>query len=360
MSISVLFDTKHLYYLPQYIPVARELARRGVSCEFLFTHETDLDEVKARGMQLEGFRYHFVKDKYDAFNYYRKTDAAWIIFGNQPTFSASEKVKIPAKLALMQHGIGPKSCYYNVSAFPFDVRFVEGRDRLARLQATYPQGTFVNTGFAKLDPLFRRREAPLSLSALLLDPDKPTVLYAPTFFPSSVEVFPADWPAHLPHLNIIVKPHFFSLTKPNYHNQRARFATWSKYDNVHIAHVSDFDLLPFMGVADVMLSDASSAIFEFAALDKPAIWCDFSRTRWSYWGLLKFRLKKRLDPDLKLFHRLAHRASSPLNANSLIDYCLANSEEKHAERQRFTEQMVGKTDGKCSERIADYLLKTAS
>lgn len=353
---NVLFDVQHLYYLPMYLPVAEALVEQGVTCQFVLHNEPDFDEVKAAKLDEYGFDYCFISGKEVAFDFYQACHADWIIFGNAPPFNTEQKTAIAAKLALMQHGIGPKSCYYTVSEFPFDVRFVEGQNRLSRLQALYPNSEFIDTGFAKLDPLFGAKPPMMSLSQLQLDPTKPTILYAPTFFPSSIERFDADWPEQLSGYNVIIKPHFFSMSKEKYASQREKIAAWSSYPNVYVAQKADFCLLPFMQIADVMLSDASSAMFEFAALDKPVVWCDFLKTRWSYMGIFSFRLKKRLDPDIELFRDIAHHAKQPKQANKMIAECLTSPHNKQSQRQAVTRDMVGATDGQCAQRIADYLI----
>ncbi|GFD93589.1 hypothetical protein KUL156_02060 [Alteromonas sp. KUL156] len=355
MSSIVLFDVQHLYYLPQYLPVAKELKSQGAKVRFILHKEDGYDEIKAQKLDEEQFEYCFIADKSNAFEFYEQQKVDWIIFGNVPPFHRKKKAFLHAKLALMQHGIGPKSCYYKVSEYPFDVRFVEGEGRLARLIKRFPQRTFVNTGYAKLDPLYGDNPAPISLEDMGLDPTKPTVLYAPTFFPSSIEQFDDNWPSSLSDFNIILKPHFFSVTKTKYANQKNKLHTWSSYDNVYLTQKSEFCLVSFMKICDVMLSDASSAIFEFAAIDKPVVWCDFTKRKWNYTGLFKFRMKKRLDPDIALFHDIAHRASNPIDSNRLLRECVNAPDAKHAERLSVTRCMVGAMDGKCSSRIAHYL-----
>ncbi|RDV23953.1 CDP-glycerol--poly(glycerophosphate) glycerophosphotransferase [Alteromonas aestuariivivens] len=355
MSAKILFDTQHLYYLPQYLPVAEALSRQGAKCQFVLYPEAELDAVKEQALTAEGFSFVYLEGKTHALEFYARCNADWVIFGNVPAFDASDKHRIAARLALMQHGIGPKSCYYDVSEFPFDVRFVEGQERLKRLSERFSDRSFVDTGYAKLDPIFRGDAPLLPLSSLGLSEQKQTILYAPTFFPSSIEHFPLHWPEQLQDYNLIVKPHFFSLTKSKYAAQRERFSAWQQYGNVYLAGIEDYNLVPFMQISDIMLSDASSAIFEFAAMDKPVVWCDFYRTRWSYSGLLKFRLKQRLDPDIELFHTLTRRAASAKQVKPAIIKCLSNPHDKQAERADLTKSMVGTTDGLCSSRIARYL-----
>lgn len=354
--IRVYFDTQHLYYLPQYLPVAKKLINAGVKCIFNLYPEEGFDDLKKRELDKCGISYNFIDDPKNAHLFYQKNKADWIFFGNPPQFCKSEKAKIKARLALVLHGIGPKAIYYSASEFPFDVRFVEGQQRLKRLQERFPESGFVDTGYAKLDPIFDGTPAQMCIRQLGLSPDKPTVLYAPTFYPSSIEKFDNALPALLADYNVLIKPHYFSLTKERYQGQRDLFKHWATHSNLHIAGVEDYNLLPFMQISDVMLSDASSAIFEYAALNKPVVWCDFYQTRWSYRGLLKFRLEKRLDADLQIFHDLCTRATSPKEVPAAIKSALDNPERLEPHRLKITQDMVGTTDGQCSERIKNFIL----
>lgn len=357
MSLSVQFDTQHLYYLPQYLPVAHALKKQGAKCEFIFYKEGQLDRIKDEAIAKSGFSALYLDSPLQSLSFYQQSTADWVIFGNKPAFAVSEKPTISAQLALMQHGIGPKACYYDVSEFPFDVRFVEGSERLSRLQQRFPDLNFVDTGYAKLDPLFKSDSTnTVSIEDLGLDVSKKTLLFAPTFFPSSIEYLSEHWPEQLSDYNIIVKPHFFSHTKQKYQAHRSLFSSWQKYSNVYVTSVDEYNLLPFMQIADIMLSDASSAIFEFAALNKPVVWCDFYHTRWSYKGLLSFRLKRRLDPDISLFHKLTTRAASANKIRSALNLSQQSTKARQAAREKMLNDMVGRTDGKCGERIVDFLL----
>jgi CDP-glycerol glycerophosphotransferase (TagB/SpsB family) len=289
----------------------------------------------------------------EAYKYYQNCNADWIIFGN--AFAQSEALN--KKTAMMQHGIGPKQCYYDVSNAGMTVRFVEGEHRKNRLEALYPNGNFVDSGYAKLDPLFDQSVEKIQLSSLGLDPKKPTLLYAPTFYPSSIECMSDGFADDFSAYNIIIKPHFFSLTKSRYKKQRVKLARWKQSKNVFVADTNQFDLTPFLAVSDIMLSDASSAIFEFAALDKPVIWCDFYKLRWSYRGIFSFRLKERLDDDIHYFNEICHPAR---HYNQIAAKIEQAAQENHAfkeNRAALIRQLAGRTDGLSTSRIVDYLEK---
>jgi hypothetical protein len=354
--ITVHFDLPHLYYLPQFMPVVQVLHSRGNEVSFTLYADSEALSVIQEAVNDEGLNFVVVDNEKKALQHYQHCKPDWIVFGNAPSDKYVKLKEEAIKLAFIYHGIGPKSCAYTASHFPFDVRFVEGDARKKRLQKMYPSSTFIDVGFAKLDPLFNDTEEMNSLESLDLDPNKKTLLYAPTFYPSSIECFSKDWPQELAEYNLIIKPHFFSLTKSKYAKQKAILEEWSKYENVYMCPVNDYSLIPFMQFADILLSEASSTVFEFAALDKPIVWCDFYQVRWNYRGLFKYRLNKRMDDDLKLFNLICERANSPSEVSSKIEYSLDNVEEKSELRSELTDAMAGKTDGQCSERIVEFLL----
>ncbi|WP_177247024.1 CDP-glycerol glycerophosphotransferase family protein [Marinospirillum alkaliphilum] len=289
--------------------------------------------------------------------HYQQEEPDWIIFGN----NYSELSQLPEKTrtALLYHGIGTKACYYAEDLSHFDVRFTEGPHRQQQLQNLYPQACFIQSGFAKLDPL-----APINLPYPQafkpeqhgLSSNKPTLLYAPTFYPSSIECMPRDWPALLPDCNIIIKPHLNSYLHPNYKAQRKCFQAWSKHNNTYLAPPEELSLLPYMATADLLISEASSALFEFAALNKPVVWLDFLKLRWSYRGPLRFRFEKRMDQTITPYQTLAAHVEKPSQLVKILKAELSNPERLSSERNRTTEELIGTLDGKVSERIVNYLL----
>ncbi|WP_448548404.1 CDP-glycerol glycerophosphotransferase family protein [Thalassotalea fusca] len=309
-------------------------------------------------VQANQLPYLRVADADEARRLYEQKKPEWIIFGN--AFASLNKINQHSRTALMQHGIGPKSCYYDVSESDIQYRFVEGQHRHTRLKESFPSKTFIDTGYAKLDPIINGSQAKPNITSLGLDSNKQTILYAPTYYPSSIEKLPLDFPEKLTAFNLIIKPHFFSLTKDRYRRQQEVFTKWQQYPNVYLAKAEEISILPFMAVADLLISDTSSTLFEFTALNKPAIWCDFFKVRWSYRGVLKWRLKKRLDQDLAYFGKVATRVT---NINELLTQTLLHINDpslKEPDRKSMTELLTGTVDGKCSDRIADFIIAESS
>ena len=349
----IIFDVLHLYYLPQYLPVYQELLKRkNINTSFVFYHSIHDDIIKSiiDKHQLDSI---WVENESQALEYYLQQKADWIFFAN--SYPYLDKVHQVSKSVQLGHGIGPKASYYTKSDTPTTVRFVEGAYRTARLNEMYPNDTFVDVGFCKLDPIIQNQEPGLDLEKIGLNPNAKTILYAPTFYPSSIERFPKGFPKQLAEYNILIKPHYFSLSKEKYQNQRKLLEHWQTFDNVYLAQVEDHSLVPFMASADVLVSDASSALFEFAALDKPVIWCDFLKLRWSYRGIFSYRFKKRMDQDYGEYADIAVHAKSYRDLKQLVAEQLEHPKQMQSVRQQFAEKLAGKLDGKASERIVNFL-----
>ncbi len=349
----IFFDTLHLYYLPQYEPVYQALLGNA-DMTFVLYKQGEMQQVMQQYVNKLGLPHVWVESVEQAAEFYIQQRPDWVIFGK--VFEYLDKVSQIANTALMEHGIGPKACYYEDSAASFSVRFVEGPHRLKRLQELYPDKTFIDTGYAKLDPIINGSIEALDLAQLGLDPQKKTLLYAPTFYPSSIQCLGKNFPQQVADYNLVIKPHFFSLVKSRYKAHRKLFNHWRQYKNVYLAPIEDANILPYMAVSDLMISDASSTLFEFTALNKPAIWCDFYHLRWTYRGPLKFRFKKRLDDDIQLFGKVAARADSPKQLLQHIETHVHQPALLEDARKKYLEPIAGLVDGQVSQRISQYLL----
>lgn len=353
--MNIFFDVQELYYLPQYLPVHHEMLHRGkINTTFIF-HHGKFDSIINNIIAKENLNHVWVNNKLEAKQYYQDQRPDWIFFGN--SFPYLNDIHQVSKSVQLGHGVGPKTSYYTKSDTPTTVRFVEGEYRTKRLQALYPDSQFVNVGFCKLDPIINGTASGFDLEAINLDKNKKTIVYAPTFYPSSLEKFPKHFPKDFQELNILIKPHYFSLSKAAYKKQRQLLEHWSTYDNVYTAQANDYSLIPFMVTADLLISDASSAIIEFAAIDKPVIWCNFLKLRWNYRGIFAYRFRKRMDKDYNEYAKVAVKSDSYKILRATIKQQLENPTALSAQRVQYANKMAGTVDGKASERIVNYLLE---
>lgn len=352
--MKVLFDTKNIYYLPQYIPVINILLERGHECTCI-AYEDKNDRQSVGQQHLRGLKapLNWVANESEAMQLYIQQKPDWIFFGNQ--FAYLEQIHQYSKTAQLGHGIGPKPSYYTKSRTPMSVRFIEGSERLKKIREMFPDDHFVQVGYSKLDPLFNNEEKGIDLGAQGLDPDKKTLLYAPTFNPSSIERFPDDWPADFEEFNILVKAHAFSWQRKQYHGQRRKFSRWARYDNCYVADSDQLSLLPFMASADLLISEASSTLFEFVALDRPVIVCDFFHLKWFYRGPFRYRFERRFKSNDVVYRDIGKHIQNYDQLKAAVTEQLNHPGQYQQQRRYITEQHVGPTDGFASERIADYL-----
>lgn len=361
MTLRVAFDVPHLYYLPQYLPAYQALRSRGADAVFVFYRDPQTEPIARRIAAREALPHEFVGSRADAIARYRALAPAWVVFGNG--FDGLSQLPANTRSALLYHGIGVKDCYYDADLAEMDVRFVEGPFRAEEILRRTPAARVQVVGFAKLDPLFaaRDQQAPrVPASRFGLRDGRPTLLYAPTFFPSSIELMADDWPRAFAEFNLLVKPHFFSMHNPRYRAQREKFSGWREFDNVYVAGDDDYSLLPFMACADMLISEASSALFEFAALNRPVIWCDFLKLRWSYRGPLRFRFERRMDRTILRYSDIGAHVRRYGDLLPAVRAQLHDAARFELQRHRYTEELLGLVDGHASDRIADYLFANST
>ncbi len=354
--MNVFFDVQEMYYLPQYAPILSSLKSEGALVTLvLYRTEGSMESQMALVDEAcPGSLIEWVESEAEARELYLEKKPKWLVIGN--SLGYLDDIHSNTNTALVSHGIGPKACYYDVSDSATSVRFVEGPYRTKRLQGMYPNQVFVDTGYAKLDPIINGEMSHIKPSDWGLDDLKKTILYAPTFYPSSIEGFSKAFPVEFGEYNIILKPHYFSMVSVKYKRQRKLLEYWARQGNVYLAEAREINILPFMAVSDLLISDASSSLFEFAALDKPVVWCDFYKLRWGYRGLLKFRFKKRMDEDLYKYAGIAVHASSYKHLKLCVDDQINNPESFAEQRKSCVLALAGKVDGQCSKRIVNYIL----
>ena len=350
---TIFFDVQELYYLPQYLPVYKQLQKESIfESKFIF-HHGKFDDVIKKIIEIESLPNSWVQDKSHALKFYLTEKPNWIFLGN--TFPQLDKIHINSKTAQLGHGVGPKKSYYSKSDTPTTVRFVESNYRFKRLCEMYPEDNFKDVGFCKMDPIIKGEEKGVDFLNLGLDRNKKTILYAPTFYPSSIERFTKNFPTDLENFNIIIKPHFFSMSKQKYQKQRDLLEHWGSFKNVYLAKVDDYSLLPFLESADLMISDASSAIIEFAALNKPVLWWTFLQLRWNYRGLFSYRFKARMDQDYDDYGQIAKPANSYNEMISKAKNLLDSNFIPSSNAKKYLEKLAGILDGNASKRIVTFL-----
>jgi len=130
------------------------------------------------------------------------------------------------------------------------------------------------TGLPKLDKFFNGYYNKEKLMDKFSFPnDKKIVLYAPSYKPTSIFMIGDQIISLTDKYRIVVKLHPYSW-KGKYapHSQHRFFERkMTKYPDLHLIGPEEHNILPYMFIADTMISDGSSVINEFLALERCGI-----------------------------------------------------------------------------------------
>jgi len=358
-KICVLFNVHHLYYLPQFLPVAREMEKRG---NFDIYFSAYIDEKQAD--------YQLIKDAVK--NYSGKfIDAAdeksrrkkildqhfdIIVFGKSghaERYCSSDTLAI-----LLYHGIGVKACYYTDFNPRINIRYIEGQYRYEELKRRGVSTELVVTGFSKLDPLFDTDNPEHRDDNLNLDSAKPTILYAPTFYPSSIEIFGKSIAELTKGYNLIVKLHHFSWLLEKYRHQKSLFVDLAeKYSHIQLLMPEKFNIIPYFKCADILLTEASSTAFEFLATGRPVIICDFHHLRIKHRIFKQWFRKSRMDDEIQQHLDFAYHIQSPGQLPEVLGKSMKEGNDFSRRAGEISEEFLGVLDGNAGKRIVNDILK---
>jgi CDP-glycerol glycerophosphotransferase (TagB/SpsB family) len=158
-----------------------------------------------------------------------------------------------------------------------------------------------------------------------------------------------SWPDRvrqaLPELNIIIKPH------PHIPKIFPRIVSrWQQAarDNERMLMVeSDVDIYHYFPVVDIMLSDASSVIFYFLALDRPIVLVN---------NPLRFKARGTFDPEGPewAWRDVGVQINQADELEGALARVLEKPEEKAGVRARYRDRIFGDLlDGRAAQRIAE-------
>lgn len=196
-----------------------------------------------------------------------KSDAIFVPGNEVPHYLRGVKVQVFHGLA------GEKQGHFRIRNY-FDLYLTQGpyfTERFRALAQKHRDFTVTETGWCKLDPLYQNHDVFLAERNQLLTKagKKKLLLYAPTFSPSLTsatsarnEIFAL---AAQPDIFIMIKFHDLMDTRVV-----AEYKTAAQnLSNVIV--IEDRNILKYLIMADMMVSDTSSVVYEFVLLNKPVI-----------------------------------------------------------------------------------------
>ncbi|MBN2417289.1 CDP-glycerol glycerophosphotransferase family protein [bacterium] len=271
--IKVLFDLKKEYYLNSLYPLYRELA---ADPDYDLHIRIGSDQKRVLGVFMRSGRERIAGNlREQGFSVTGET-AGFDLVVCGDALNKPERFGDTVRVHL-DHGVGIKTLrirnIVRQQGYHYHV-FLEGRywyDYIAGL-GWENKADFHITGIPKLDPLFW--EGYYDKKALTvrlgLDPAKKTVLFAPSYKPSCIGFVQERIMDLVDDFNLVVKLHPYSWGgKYAPHGQHRFYERLARrHADVFLIPEHDFDIYPYLDLADTMISDTSSVINEFLALGK--------------------------------------------------------------------------------------------
>ena len=277
-----------------------------------------------------------------------------IIVGN---VGQLHKIILPEAIAVMvYHGIGLKQSYYTDIDDRINIRAVESLDRINELKG-HGHKNLVLTGFTKLDRLHNiaNESTKIIEQDLELNSNKKTVLYAPSFYPTSIEKISPFLSDLSQDHNIIIKLHAFSWEQKKYHYQNLLCTELSR-DNkdIYLLPNEAFDIIPYYLIADILITDISSTMFEYLPLNRPIIQAECYSLKLKH-RILSRRFWKKMDIKRQENIDFTYKIFDPENLMSRVYYALDNIDEMSENRKNACHQYLYNNDGSASLRLVDAI-----
>ncbi len=231
--------------------------------------------------------------------------------------------------------------------------FVEGQYRVDTYHQAGAAGlsTFHKVGLPKLDPLFwpgfPTRET--ILQRLGLDPTKPTVLFAPTYKPTCIDIVRERILTETTAYNLIIKLHQYSWRgkyAPHWHHTIYERAV-KQYPHAVLIPADDYNIVPYLYAADTLISEASSTMFDFVALDKIGIIFIVSRTPLKHHDGAALLIE---EPQRFLEGAFLHIAH-PDEIRPAVAEALRDDPQRRERLRQYRNHLFFGLDGQASQRI---------
>ena len=367
-QISILFDVYHLYHLAQFDPLIDLLENDNRFKIFFSTSSKNRKEeieicTSILNERKGSFIFHEDED-------IRKTEIKKlnldVFICGWSRYEIESYVSKTTLVIMIYHGIGVKPSYCTDNNKRLDVRFVEGQYRIDQLRKHGVDTDLVLTGYIKLDSLFNKNFNYYKKKEELLglDESKKTILYAPTFYPSSLEKLGLSLGDITSGYNLIIKPHMWTYYLDSFGGISLKgqrnliFKLTDLFDHIRLLGPAEYNVTPYYKISDLLLTDASSTIYEMIALSKPVVVNRFYHLKLSHRIFQKRLYKRRLDKEMNdEVEKFCFLADNVKQLPFAIENALNQNNKNTSLIKEYQKKMLYKLDGSASIRARDEILK---
>jgi hypothetical protein len=356
-KIRLLFKIGYVYHKAAFDPVI-ELLQKNDNFDLWFSLEY---EKKRRLIFDFPYRAPVIRDwEKLGYRFTDKTAGFDIVISGDTVPNA--RVYGKTLLCFLNHGTGIKNIMYrNLASYPdhkYQI-FVEGQHRVDSLKSSgaLNQSEVHLIGLPKLDFYFQGRYS--DREAILrkwgLDPNKPTVLFAPTYKPTCLYEIKNDIFEQTKDYNLIIKLHPYSwMGKYAPHKQHSLYEKRArKYPHSVLLPFDEYNIVPYYAAADTIISEASSTAFDFLALKKIGIIFDLPCEK-----LKHSDGQPLLEIDNREFLKGAFvHIDSGGDICKAIEKALNPTAEMLELANNYRNRYFYKLDGKASERMVEIIAK---
>ncbi len=311
----------------------------------VFTHS--LEKNMLRELEKEGHKVTHSEKGFD------------VVFSGDTVTNEKELGK--TIICFVNHGSGIKNIMYRNLARNKKTRyqiFVEGEYREKKLEEKKCLGisNVYNVGMPKLDALYKNSfDRERILSSLNLFPGKKTVLYAPTYKPTSIFALKDAIFENTSKYNIIIKLHpycWYGRYTPHKHHEIFEKKV-RNFSHVVLLPKEDYSIIPYLSIADTLITEASSTMVEFLATGKTGIIYDIRSDRLKHSDGMPI-----LDEDNRDFLKDAFvHFGKAENIEKAIEQAFTFDAQREKKKGIMRKKLFYKLDGKASSRVKEIVEK---
>lgn len=247
------------------------------------------------------------------------------------------------------HGISDKPFSFHKSLKNYDLITVPGKKKkedIVKKGLADPDKIEI-IGFPKIDYFLHADfDRGAFIKKIGIDRSKKTVLYSPTWADrnkySSYSKFVVSILKNLSEYNVILKPHVNTL---KYRPWEILKAYLQKRKNCYIFPKS-MNVLPFMAVSDIMITDISSVAQEYLAFDKPIVF-------------LNPKPDRMIPEEHKWLWKCGDVIENKRDISKIVEKNLEDPVKYKDQRKSALSYIFFEFDGKSSLRFKELIMKLA-